>query len=432
MQPHPPAAGDAPAKRDMPDFDGRPDPPATLGDTLLWVPRGVLFPVYLTTEYLVRRPVGWVMTTAEREDWPAVVIDFFTFADRRIGIVPTAFFDFGFRPSVGLYLFWNDLFIEGNDIRLTGGYGGDDWRRVTALERLRLGESTELSWSATYWDRPDYQFAGLGFGSRGADVSRFKMSTLEARLGLRYTFWRSSALRWDTLYRQNRFDGDDTAFGGHDPSINQAVAAGLYELPPGFTDGYQMLRTGLRLWVDTRRERPSPGSGIRVEGFGRYAWQLDGAEAEWFEYGGSAAAFFDIAANRVLGVWLRAATIETINDVAVPFTELGELGTEPLLMGGFQRGRLRGTSTLVATLEYRYPVWMWADGTVHISTGNVFSERFANFQSDRLRLSYGIGLRSVGDRDNSLTLLIAVGTFPFAESATIDSVSFQFGTQTGF
>jgi hypothetical protein len=73
------AAGSEPPKRTVPDYDGREDPPATAGEVALWVPRVVLFPLYLTSEYLIRRPIGWLISTAERNNWAPAIIEFFKF-----------------------------------------------------------------------------------------------------------------------------------------------------------------------------------------------------------------------------------------------------------------------------------------------------------------------------------------------------------------
>lgn len=51
-------AAHADPKRDLPDYDGRGPEPTTAGDVLLWVPRVALFPLYATTELLVRQPIG--------------------------------------------------------------------------------------------------------------------------------------------------------------------------------------------------------------------------------------------------------------------------------------------------------------------------------------------------------------------------------------
>ena len=43
-------------RRAVPDYDGRPDR-RTAGDVAIWIPRVVLYPVHLVTEYVLRRPL---------------------------------------------------------------------------------------------------------------------------------------------------------------------------------------------------------------------------------------------------------------------------------------------------------------------------------------------------------------------------------------
>ena len=45
--------------------------------------------------------------------------DLFLFGpEKKAGVVPTAFLDFGFRASFGIYAFWDDRLGEGNHRRL--------------------------------------------------------------------------------------------------------------------------------------------------------------------------------------------------------------------------------------------------------------------------------------------------------------------------
>ena len=70
----------------------------------------VLSPLYLVSEFVIRRPVGGLISFAERSQVPEALYNFFTFTpDHKVGIVPTFFVDFGFKPSAGLYFFWDDF-----------------------------------------------------------------------------------------------------------------------------------------------------------------------------------------------------------------------------------------------------------------------------------------------------------------------------------
>jgi hypothetical protein len=75
-----PAAEEPPSeKRPLPDYDGRGPRGTTAGEAALWVPRAVLSPVYFTTEWLIRRPLGATISAAERANLPNTLYNFFTF-----------------------------------------------------------------------------------------------------------------------------------------------------------------------------------------------------------------------------------------------------------------------------------------------------------------------------------------------------------------
>ena len=101
-------------------------------------------------------------------------------------------------------------------------------------------------------------------------------------------------------------------------------------------------------------------------------------------------------------------------------------------MRGFRPGAIIGRSALAATFEYRYPVWVFFDGSAHLSVGNAFGAHLDGFDGENLRMSFGLGIRSVGRRDTSFNALIAFGTETFAHGADIDTVRLVIGTNRGF
>jgi hypothetical protein len=115
----------------------------------------------------------------------------------------------------------------------------------------------------------------------------------------------------------------------------------------------------------------------------------------------------------------------------VPFTELAAIGGGEL-MRGFTPGRLLGRSAAVATLRYRWPIWVWLDGSIQIATGNVFDAHLSNFDLALLRLSGAIGIESVGSPDSSLELLIGAGTETFRHGTQVTSLRVILGSNHGF
>ncbi len=154
------ARADDVGKRPLPDYKGRGDAPTTAGDVLIWVPRIALAPVYLVSEYVVRRPMKWAVINTEKTRWPFRLLDFLF--DRPIGLVPTVLIDFGLRPTFGLYFFWNGLVVPEDDLRVTAS-GGPDVVTSTLADRLTLdGGVWRVTLRGHASSRSDNVFYGLG------------------------------------------------------------------------------------------------------------------------------------------------------------------------------------------------------------------------------------------------------------------------------
>ncbi len=426
-----PPENEAPSpKRPVPDYDGRPD---EAGDGILWVPRVLAFPFYLVAEYLLRRPMGWLVVTAEREDWPTAVLDFFTFdKEHEVGLIPTAFFDFGFKPSVGLYFFADDVLATGNDVRANVGFWGTDWLSFSLRDRVSLGDDDSVQLGGSWLRRPDYLFHGIGPRSSASHASRFRSDEGHAFLSYDLRLWRLSSLQADAGIRDVRFEDASCC---DDPSLLDRVLSGNFVEPPGFSQGYTAAYARLNASLDTRRPAPHPGHGVRIQGFAEQNVELDPDRPpnRWVKYGGKAGGFVDLTGHRrVLGLWLAGAFTEPLGgEELVPFTELASLGGDDE-MRGFRPGRLFGHSAISATLQYEWPVWVWLRGTLHLSAGNVFDRHLEDFDPKLLRLSSAIGLRSIGSTDHFLEILTGVGTETYEEGWDVTSFRLLLGGNSGF
>jgi outer membrane protein assembly factor BamA len=153
----------------------------------------------------------------------------------------------------------------------------------------------------------------------------------------------------------------------------------------------------------------------------------------WLRYGATAEGFVDLTGTqRVLSLAVAALLTDTIQGREdVPFTEQVTLGG-PTLMRGFLPGRLIGRSAVVATLQYRWPIWIWMDGALQFAVGNVFGERMRDFDPSLLRLSSTIGFTTSNSPENQLEVLAGFGTETFAAGAPINSFRVAFGGTHGF
>ncbi|MBX3232406.1 MAG: BamA/TamA family outer membrane protein [Labilithrix sp.] len=415
-------------KRALPDYDGRGEPPTTAGDVALWVPRVLFYPLYFVTECVIRRPLGWLITTAERKQWPQAIRDFFVFGpDKKAGVVPTAFLDFGFRASIGVYAFWDDLLGKDNHLRLHATTLGVDWLSLAIADRIPIGDTSVIDLRVEGVHRPDQLFAGFGPRAREEDRVRYGIDRLMARPVFETTWWRGSRVSTEAGVRYMRFRDDACC---DDPSLVREVRAGRGALPTGF-QGYTAVYQRGELTIDTRETRPADQSGFRMELEAEHGSDVRRSRSNWVRYGGSIGGYVDIKNNRTLSLSLTTLFVDPISGGEVPFTEQIILGGNGP-MRGYLYGRLTDRSAAIATVKYRWPIWAFLDGTLQIATGNVFGARLDGFKPSLLRLSGAMGIESIGAADHTFELLVGAASETFASGTEINSFRLLFGTNRGF
>jgi hypothetical protein len=417
-------------KRPVPDYGAR-DETTTAGDVLIWIPRLALAPLWVVSEFVVRRPLGFLITAAEHGHVPELLFEFFTIGpDNNAGIIPIAFIDFGFDPSVGLYFWWDDAFTAGHDLRLRASTWGDDWIAVSVSDRWELRHERSFAFEATAIRRPDHVFYGLGPSTFADDVGRYGSTRYDGRGQLDVGLWRTSRFSAALGARSVSF------YRGHygdDPSLGEAAADGRYRTPDGYEPGYSTIYQRMQVVFDSREAAPAPGGGVRIEADVEHHSDLRRPPGAGFmRWGGGIGGFYDLNDHRrVVSLSLTASFADPLGDRPVPFTELATVGGEGS-MRGFLPGRLRDRSAAVASVHYRWPIWVLLDGSIQLSVGNVFGQHLDGFDSDQLRYSGAIGVESVGSPDSSLELLFGVGSETFAQGGRIESLRFAVGTNHGF
>lgn len=412
---------------------GHPAPEPDPWAVLAWPLRVLLYPVFLLDEYLVRRPTGALVRAAEAGRWIERVTDFFTFGERKqIVIFPSALFDFGIKPSVGFNAWWKYFLAEKSTLKLHFGTWGPDWIAVRATDTYDLSKTDHLTLSGSYWRRQDNPFFGMGPRSHQGDERRYGAATFDVAPGYRADLGPSSffearaGARGLEMYRGTCCEDED---------LRDALREGKTSAP-GFGDGYVAVFQHTELTLDSRKERPRPGSGVRVAIHEDTTFPLDARSGEarrsWIRYGGETGAAIDLTGRqRVLSLTVAAELVDKLSPGTIPFTDQVSLGG-PTLMRGFVRNRLIDRSAAVATLQYTWPVWVYLDGVLTLAAGNVFGSHFDGFDAKLARLSSGIGVRSNGDRDTGFEAMFAVGTEPLDEKFTVNSFRVLVGSHHGF
>ncbi len=419
-----------PPSRALPNYDGRGYQPMPAGERLLWVPRVVLSPFYLISEFGLRRPLGWLMTTAEREQWPSVIRNFFTFGDEgKAGVFPTAFIDFGFRPSVGIYAFWDDLLGPGQHLRLHASTWGHDWLQGSVANKFSVGRQGVVDLRVEGLRRPDQLFYGIGPRSLQGNESRFGLDRVAIRPTFETRWWRGSRFSAEGGIKYVAYN--DAACCG-DPSINDRVATGALAPPPGYESGFTTVYERAELTLDTRSELPASQTGVRLEASVEQDSSLRRSRDNWVSYGASVGGFWDIRNHRMVSLSAATFFVDPLSEGSVvPFTEEWFLGGSGP-MRGFLTGRLVDRSAAALTLKYRWPIWTFLDGTMQAGTGNVFGPQLQDFKPKLLRVSGAIGVESIGAVDNTFEILMGVGSETFEDGTKFDSFRLVLGGNRSF
>ena len=402
-----------------------------MGDALLWVPRVVLFPAHVVAEYVLRRPLGFLTVAVEQGKWAEVLKDVFTFGPtNNIGIVPTALLDFGFRPSVGVYAFYDDFLFKDNALRVHAAFGGTDWLRLTVGDRIPVGKNAYLMIRGEAARRPDFVFYGIGPLSLRSFRARYGADWFDGSAAFHATL--PVGLTADAYLGVKTVSFYDSRCC-EDRSLGANSASGAFPIPAGYEEGFTGLRSGGRLTFDSRRPRPEPGSGVRLEGVAELATDLRAPHvSSWVKYGGTVGGFVDVTGfNHVLSLSATALFADPVQGETIPFTELVSLGGTNQ-MSGFLPGRLLGRSAAVATMEYRYPIWAFLDGSAQIAVGNVFNEHLSGFEPENLRFSFAFGIRAAGERDHSFSVLVGAGTETFGQGANLNEARLLLGATRTF
>ena len=423
-----PASGQA--RREVPDYDGRPPPGTDAGDVLLWVPRVLLFPLYLVSEYLVRRPLGALVTTAEKNDWPVLLYETFTFGEQnQAGIYPIGYVDFGFRPSIGLRGFLRDALAEGNTLRLSVATGGSSWLLASLADEYELSERTSLGLRVAFLRRPDSLFYGLGPRSPDSAASRYGFQRWEVAGAFEHMYGerRASGLRLALGVRYHQLRDTDCC---GDPALVDLVALGTVPAPPGLDARYTTPFVAADFLLDSRPPRPRPQHGALLQLRAEHALRsVDGNNEGWVRYGGRAEGFLDLSREaRVVSLGIHAQFVDPVGHEPVPFNELvGAQGLGPLV--AFRPGRLHDQSMAAAALRYTWPVWAAADGELMFAVGNVFGRRLEGLEPGLLRLSASLALISpeTGESSLPIELTVGVGTEPLDQGLRFESLRILFG-----
>ena len=368
--------------------DGRVDPLPKRRWRLL--PEVLLFPLRALF-WGLEWPIRGALRLEDRKHPFRRIVDALTWSGGTRGLRPAFYYSTIYVPEFGVKYF--DHSSLGTDTRLditttTGGANyvyGD-----LAVEPTRTTGPVGIVFDMSFDRRGDLLYNGLGNHTYSdAPNGRYLMNALVTNLALRVRPMHGITLFAVATAGLKRFDNGDRV-GGVDGIIYSFNTAAI----PGFSHGTTFVRGGAGFDIDTRDTPWRPATGVVVRASFDYTHGIDGDVATYERLFGSVALPINLWA-RTHVLWLSATTAMTWqNDAQVPFSELPTLGG-PNDLRGFRFQDFRDYTAFFATAEYRWPIWMWLDGSVFVDYGGVFGQNFADFSATRMQPDVGVGLRLV-------------------------------------
>ncbi len=422
------SSASADPKRDSPDYDGRGNEDADGGSWALWIPRIALSPLYVVNEYLIRKPLGKLVTVAEHDRWINTITNIFEFGpDNNSFIVPTALFDFGLLPTVGLYYGADDTIAKDNAMRISAATWGPEWIAATALDRYTVKSTgTTFTVRGDFRREADLLFFGIGPDVTNATQSRYGEQRIEGDVSVRQVLANESNIALTGGVRSISYRAGDCC---GDPSLDDRIADGTLASPPGYNMPYLALFQRVDLTLDTRQPRPSTSSGGYLQTHVETDFDTTNDRA-WLKFGGTLGLAADLGNQRTVRIQAGVEYVDPMKGNVVPFNELASLGSNQ--MPGFVGGWMNGPSTFTTQIGYTWPVWLWLDGQTRFSMGNAFAGHLDGLAMNKMRLSGDLGVTTVGKRDAGFEILFGLGTETLEQGGHITSVRLTFGSRKGF
>ena len=100
--------------------------------------------------------------------------------------------------------------------------------------------------------------------------------------------------------------------------------------------------------------------------------------------------------TRRLAIKSRLQKVEPIAGKSIPFFDYPSLGSSYDLRG-YPSDRYRDDGSLMITMEYRYPIWNFADIVLFVDEGQVFNQ-FSDIKFNKFHTGYGFGFHIISTK----------------------------------
>jgi outer membrane protein assembly factor BamA len=364
------------------------------------VSHGAGYYIVRTPQYLLQSPVwlvkslGWLGIKQVYSSNFGQALVAALHSQRTWGFYPT--FNYGAEEGLagGLVFHSRDVLTKGERFKIKGTYSTNSYQYYYIKYDLPhwAGYNYDAGVVLRYHWKPRERFFGQG---------ALTSEDSEVNYALEETFFHGDisyypdghfgfGLELEYAVTNTR-NGEDPNLPGNLDSLISDSSLGL--TPASFAKS-RIGSIGLLLnhdWRDNRGQ-PSKGGFERIQiaynvGTGR------GDDLEYWHYTLEAAQYFDVYMKRIIAVRALLDWRDRVADSPqLPIYELADLGGLHGLRG-FTSSRFRDHAKILASIEYRWPLWSAIDAFLFAEGGRVFNELSRDFEFKYWESSYGGGLR---------------------------------------
>jgi len=330
------------------------------------------------------RPLGWGVKLAEVK-----LPRLFEGERGPYGIYPL--FELGGDVGVAYgFLFFHNQFLSYNHkVRAEVLFGSEDYNDFDLSYTIPkfTGSLSSLEFDGSYSNDPVKSLYG-GNNSRLEEERLYATEELEANVELNKVISSSTQIRWTAGYRQMDIQLNDRITNDPLPVVPESLRGVTSLLSLGsaidfnFVDGTPRTFRGSRYILGLDWNHSLTDAQFH---YLRYS-------LEWHQF----LPLGFLPDSRRLAFKSRLQKSAPLGDKEIPFFDIPSLGSSRDLRG-FPSDRFRDDGSLLFTLEYRYPVWNFADIVLFVDEGQVFS-RYSDIAFNDFHTSYGFGFHLISTK----------------------------------
>ncbi|MFU8859288.1 MAG: BamA/TamA family outer membrane protein [Cyclonatronaceae bacterium] len=327
-------------------------------------------------------PVHWSLKVAERN-----VPRLFQGERGPYGVYPLFELGGNSGTAVGLLGFHNKVTSANHKIRMEVLFGSGKYNNFELDYSIPdfLTEGTTLDIETGYKNDPVVPLFG-GNRSRITDKLVYATEEMAGSIRIRKRLTKNVDYSVTAAYYQ-------VDIAQAKPHDNNSDRDGGNPVPAELTGLTSLLSAGSRIHFDFSRGKPRINRGSRYSIGLKWMRSLNSNRHQFIEYTAAWNQFipvFFLPDSRRLALKAELIKNETLGDKTVPFFEQPGLGGSSNLRG-FSTNRFQNSGSLLFTLEYRYPMWSFADVVLFADKGQVFNH-YTDIKPGSFHNSYGAGL----------------------------------------